>query len=724
MGQPLTVRYAAELMGCTPRSVLRHAAEGQLRAIERPGRYRGRAKTMIDVDSLPEHARRKWREALRLAPVQAIEPAPQPAAAAIAQEGAPEAKLPMARFRFGIIEPLLTGAWARAIGTEIHGVRVANRGDYIRALAAGEWTEPSGAAVTYSESGIYSLLRRFRARGLAGLATQVRADRGETKLPRIVQDFALAAYCSGGTRANPELRSMREVVRLLDEERAKRDALHAEGKLLDYVHGRGEFEALTASGRGWAQYAQPDGEPQAEEFYLFPRVSYTSIARFLAQLPEPVKEFSRRGLEAYKTNCERTIVRDYAAIRCMEYVIFDHRRCDLFVALRRHGRQLLVRPWETVAMDMRSRTVLASVMTVTPSSMSIASCIRAVITRWGLFNCAYFDNGKDFRSHYIDGQRAHESTAWRQDWKSSEFADTRGVLARLGISVIHAIPYSGRSKPIEPSFRNPAHFERSLAGACGNRPHNRPEGLSEMVAEFRRYLSGEAQSHPFLEWDKFRAMKAWFYLERYNREPHTGREMRGRSPEQVIREEYAEQGLARMVDARALDLLMQKRKLRVVGNGGTFVVSWGGQDYVYSAPELWLRQGQQLETGYDPEDLGELVVYEPGAAYVCTARCSELRHMGEEAFREDIAEQRSLVKQTRNAIAQMQRMAAIPTVEERMEWSRKLNPPPLSLAGAPPTTKIEERYEHAAAAAAAAAASPAPAEIAKKEDEELAFLEF
>src|SRR6185437_5020453 len=150
MGQPVTVPYAAELLGCTSRSVLRRAAEGSLAAVNQAGKYRGRSRTMIDVDSLPEHAQRAWRERLRLAPVQAIEAAPAPAPAAAAQEGAPEAKLPMARFRFAIIEPLLTGAWARKIGGAINGVAIANRGDYVRALAAGIWREPSGAEVRYS----------------------------------------------------------------------------------------------------------------------------------------------------------------------------------------------------------------------------------------------------------------------------------------------------------------------------------------------------------------------------------------------------------------------------------------------------------------------------------------------------------------------------------------------------------------------------------------------
>ncbi len=717
MGQTITIGFAAELMGCTSRSVLRQAAASRLRAVPSPGRRAGRRKTMIDVDSLPWEAQRAWREKLRLSPVTALAPAP---VSEPASESCPSDKLPMARFRYALIEPLLTGEWARV--DEMNGVTVRKRDDYVQALAAGKYRQPDGTEVSYSASGVYLLLRRFRDGGLAALATRTRSDRGTTRLPRIVQDFILAAYCSGGSRLHPELRSLREVMRLLDEERTKRTAMYGTSepkgvRLLDYIHGRSEFAALTESGRGWAQYATDDGEPQAAEFYLLPEVSYGAARRYVESVPEPLKELSRRGLEAYKNNCERTIVRDYAALHCMQYVVFDHRRCDVFVRLKRHGKYVVVRPWETVALDMRSRCVLASVMSVVPSSLTIASCIRAVVLRWGLFETAYFDNGKDFRSQYIDGDGAHDGASWRQDWKSSEFADTRGVLARLGVEVVHAIPYSGRSKPIEPSFRNPANFERTLAGACGNRPHNRPEATEEMVAEFNRWSAGTSNDQPFMDWDKFRALKEWFYYEKYNREPHSGREMKGRSPEQAIREEYADKGLARMVDARALDLLMQKRRLRTVGNGGTFVVSFGGQDYVYTAPELWLLQARQLETGYDPEDLGEMVVYEPGGKYVCTARCTELRRMGEEQFRQDIAEQRRLVKQTRQAAEHIQRMVALPTPEERMAWSRASMPEPLTLAGAPATAQLEERFEQAARAERI---TPEPDN--QEEDAELTFL--
>lgn len=722
MGRLITLGYAAELMGCTTRSVLRASGQGKLRTVPSPGRHANKPRTMVDVDSLPEPAQEQWRSRFALArrPVAlearppAMPSAPEPSA------GASEARLPMARFRYAIIEPLVTGAWARALNTVLNGVAVNCKGDYVRGLAAARWTKPDGREAKYSESGIYALLRRFSHGGMAALATCTRSDRGETRLPRIVQDFALAAYCRGGFRQHADLYSLRAVMRLIDEERGKRAALHLEGRLLDYIHQRGEFAPAAGDGRGWAIYSTDAGEPQPSDFYLMPRASYSAVHRFLMSVPEPLKELSRRGLEAYKNHCERTIVRDYASLKCMEYVVFDHRRCDIFVALKKRGRWLLIRPWETVALDMRSRAVLASVMSVVPSSLTIASCIRQVVMRWGLFENAYFDNGKDFRSHYIDGDGAHEGAAWRQDWLASEFADTRGLLAKLGVRVTHAVPYSGRSKPIEPSFRNPAAFERSLSGACGNRPHNRPEALETLVAEFRQWMKGDRPEHPFMEWDKFRSTKEWFYYNDYNRRPHTGREMNGRSPEQVIREDYAGKGLARRVSARALDLLMQRRKIRTVGNGGTFAVSFAGKDYVYSAPELWLLQGRQLETGYDPEDLGEMVVYEPGAAYVCTATCVELRRMGEEQFREDIAEQRRLVKQTRKAAEQLQRMAAIPTVEERIAWSQRMSPEPLTLEGAPTTALLEERFESAAAAAAAGPVRHALA--AESEEEQLTFL--
>ncbi len=716
MAQWVTLDYAARLSGAHLTTITRQIASGKLRARkEESRRNQGKAITLVDLNSLPEDARRNWREEVQLSqrglppamPQANVLPMPADVEAEDPAAGLSEEKLAWATYRFRIIEPLVTGAWAGMTGRELNGITPRSRTEFVRALAVGTYTKPNGKTETYSESGIYKMLRKFKDGGLTSLANDERSDRGMTRLSPPLQDFILAAYCSGGSSKFPALRSMREVLRLVDHERAKRqllyDATEPKGeRLMDYILGRNDFGYMAEQGRGFADYMREDGGAEPPAFYLLGELSYTTLKRFLDGVAEPFKTLARRGLKAYQDDCERTSTRDYNTIGVMQYVVFDHRRCDLFVATKRHGHWTLVRPWETVAIDMRSRMVLASVMCIVPSALSVASCIRQIITKWGLFETAYLDNGKEFTAQFVDGRGLREPNTWEQRWNAQEFDATRGVLAQLGIRVIHAIPYSARSKPIEPFFRNASYFERTLPGACGSRSVNRPEWLVEWEREFKAWEArGCDGNHPFQMWDQFRDLKDWFYFESYNKRSHSGRAMNDRSPEQVMRDEFVERGRARMVDPRALDLLMQKRKLRTVGNGGTFVLTWGGEDYVYNHPALWAHQGKHLETSYDPYDLGDLNVYEPGAGYICTARCATLRHMGEEAFTEDIKERRRLERDTRKAIEQIQRMAAIPTAHERMQWDRVISASegdagPLSLQCAEPTAQLPERYELAA----------------------------
>lgn len=697
----IEVQQAAELMGCSTRKVLRDVQSGELRAARVSSRrHRGRARVLVDVVSLPRPAQELWLRRQQeagfatwprlAAPVKSTD-----AAAATEQPaGLSEAKLAWARSRFRVIEPLVTGAWQKSIGSTLNGIEVRSKSDYIKALATATWDKPNGKAIRYSPSGIYRLLRAFRSRGMVGLANDERSDRGASRLTLPVQDFVLAAYCSGGSPNHPALRSVAEIVRLAGEESQYR-------KLLYGQEAKGEQLLAYIRDRSFAEYS--DGvAAQPPEFYLFPAPAPETVRRFLASVPKPLEELARRGLKRFRDKCEHTTRRDIAAVRAMQYVVFDHRRCDIFVAKKLHGYWRLVRPWETIAVDMRTRMVLATVMCLSPSALSVASCIRQVILRWGLFDTAYLDNGKEFVAQYISG-RTHNEVRWRQDWGGAEFETTRGVFSRLGIGVIHARPYNPRAKLIEPSFRNPAAYERTLAGACGNRPANRPEWLSGWEKEFKDWAErGYNNNHPFHTWDQFCELKNWFYFELYNRQRHRGRGMDGRSPAQAIEEELINKSLARPVNPRALDLLMQKRQARKVGPGGTFCISWGGADFVYSAPELWLRQGESLETSYDPFDLGELNVYEPGGGYVGTARCEPLRKMGEEEFRQDIAERRRLLRQTRQAIEQIHSMVAVPTAAERVHRARALSVArgshePLELPAGLEPVPLDSRFENAAA---------------------------
>ena len=713
MGQWLTVEYAARLAGVTPRTILRGVASGRLRhRKDASRRHEGKEYTLVDLDSLPVRAQRSWVElhggagrsrvyrmqaaALPVPDGNEMMPEPEPApvpAGDVAPTALSEEQLAWARYRFSIIEPLVSGAWATMIGDEIEGVKVRSKSDLVRAYARRTWLKPNGRTEQYSESGIYKILRRFREGGMAALANDERSDKGTTKLTLPMQDMVIAAYCSGGSAKYPEKRSVAQVCRMVAQERELRALRHAQGQLLDDL-----------AARGFKPYTDAQGNPAPSEFYLFPPISDGSIARFLRGIPKAMQVFSREGEDRYKAKCEPYILRDYESLRPMQYVVFDHRRCDIFVLYKKNGRLVLMRPWETVALDMKSRMVLASVMCETPSALSVASCVRQIVLKFGKFEHAYLDNGKEFTAQYIDGKGLREGQPYRQDFDGPDFDSTRGIFGQLGIQVVHAHPFNARGKIIEPSFRNPAYYERTLAGACGNRPPNRPEFLADWEKEFRRWdPNTQPDNHPFMSYERFHALKQHFYFEDYNRRPHTGRGMNERSPEQVMREEYIDLGMARMVDPRALDLLLQKRRLRTVAQGGTLVARFGGEDYVFTHPNLFLLQGREVETSYDPYDLGEMTVFHDNR-YICTARCQMLHGMGEREIEEPIKEQRRILRDMRRALDYRHSITSLPSPAEHVAIARELVAAkgltaPLSLEGTAVTDRLPERYEEAVAAA-------------------------
>src|SRR6185437_15117770 len=252
---------------------------------------------------------------------------------------------------------------------------------------------------------------------------------------------------------------------------------------------------------------------------------------------------------------------------------------------------------------------------------------------------------------------------------------------------------------------------------------NRPDWLEEWEREFKRWEpEKQPANHPFLGYEEFRRLKQHFYAGDYANRPHSGTAMNGRTPAQVMREEYIEPCLARMVEPRALDLLIQKRRVRKVAHGGTVVCSFGGQDCVYTHAALFSRQGREIETAYDPYQLGEMVCYEPGGDYICVATCQPLYGMGEREISEPLKERRRLAREVRKSLREIHRYASLPSPSERMAWQQAI----ASAAGrsAPaveqqPNTALAARYERAAGAIAGTSALALPA---PQEEDTLMFL--
>ena len=85
---------------------------------------------------------------------------------------------------------------------------------------------------------------------------------------------------------------------------------------------------------------------------------------------------------------------------------------------------------------MRSRKVLGTAWSATPSSHSISSALRIAIERYGIPKAFYIDNGKDYEK------------VGRIDFSP----ECSGVLVRLGITPCYCLPKHPQSKLIESWF--------------------------------------------------------------------------------------------------------------------------------------------------------------------------------------------------------------------------------------------------------------------------------
>ena len=229
----------------------------------------------------------------------------------------------------------------------------------------------------------------------------------------------------------------------------------------------------------------------------------------------------------------------------------------------------------------------------------------------GLPESIYVDNGKDFRSRYLEGHarrlgslpadsvdlfaRAHGLGVL--DMRAME-----GIWRNLGLRVRHTIPYNAQAKPIERFFGTVERdFVQELPGWCGSKLALRPvDILKEQIHQHQAWLKGDAEETPFLHIAEFALLfERWLY-EHYLRRPHA---RLGCSPLEAYRQEY---GTPVVPDERTLDLLLLRAEKRLVRRNGLELFE---RNRWYWSEKLLGREGTYVEVRWDPRDLGKVLVY-------------------------------------------------------------------------------------------------------------------
>jgi putative transposase len=399
----------------------------------------------------------------------------------------------------------------------------------------------------FSESALYRYKREYQKHGLIGLFKKPRKDKGKTMLCKEGIKYIRGCY----------LQPLRPKV--------------------SHVH---KMYLKEAERQGWK------------------KVSKDTIYREISAIPDSLKCYARDGVKEFNAKFTPQITRTYEDLLANEYWVGDGHTIALWIPEEDKTKRYTFSAW----MDMRSKTLVGWCVAPNSNSQVIASALRSGIMRYGLPANCYMDNGKDYKSGYLNA-----------DSKEQFIRGYEGIFKALDIGTTFAIPFNAKAKPIERFFETfSSECSRYIPGFCGETIEERPHNLNKkdiLVTGVNIYQVVEAIEG---------------YIEMYNNRVHSS--LGKKTPMEIMQSV----GTVRqdMVAEEELDLLMLRADVKKITASG--IKKFGTY---YWHDDLIPYFGRSCAVRYDPQNVGELYVYIDGRL-TCKAESKELLSM--KATEEDV----------------------------------------------------------------------------------------
>ena len=329
-------------------------------------------------------------------------------------------------------------------------------------------------------------------------------------------------------------------------------------------------------------------------------VSLSSVKRAIKDIPAEMKILAHEGVRKYRASCMPKITRSYEDLLVNEYWVGDGHTLAIWTP--KDGR--VMRYTFSAWMDMRSRAITGYAIAKHSNSEVIAAALVSGIRGFGAVANLYMDNGKDYRSKYLNAGMADSRYKFLQDYE--------GIFKALNIGTTYATPYHPWAKPIERFFQTfSSELSRYIVGYCGETIEERPHNLNKEdilvygigIEEVEKLIAG--------------------YIEQYNHRAQSA--LKGKSPMEIIEEtDHARSDIISDAELDILMLRVDKRKITASGIKMFGVWYWHDELYKYYNRDCVLR--------YDPRRRNELYVYVDGKR-ICIAEHKQslsMRSSGDE----------------------------------------------------------------------------------------------
>ena len=330
------------------------------------------------------------------------------------------------------------------------------------------------------------------------------------------------------------------------------------------------------------QFAQKGKEIHCES-------TFRKFVRYITANHKDFAVISREGTKAYNDKVGIFIHRDITGINPGDVLVADGNKLDFMVINPFTGRPC--RATLVVYLDWISFDVAGYEIMISENTQCISSALRNSILRLGKIpKRVYMDNGKAFRGSYFTGCKNFRNCGFK------------GIYGNLGIDLIIANAYSGRSKVVERFFRNFVQsFPPLISSYIGNCIEHRPAHLRR-DEKFQKEIHQDDEI-PTIEQVKT-MLDAWFVYYRNQPCPHDKTKTIG---------EVFKSGCGTGVDINMLDELMLASDVRTLKRN---IVRILGLEY--QSPALHGKD-MKVIVRYSLFDITKVRVYTLKNEFICEA---------------------------------------------------------------------------------------------------------
>ncbi|MEM4625274.1 MAG: transposase domain-containing protein [Candidatus Pacearchaeota archaeon] len=326
-------------------------------------------------------------------------------------------------------------------------------------------------------------------------------------------------------------------------------------------------------------------------------ISYFTFARFIKSIPESIKILTREGKEAFRNKVLPSIERDYSKIFPNQLWFADGHTFNFFAKDDLFGSGKVIRPTIVGWIDAASRKIMGFAIHTTENTELISNSLENAIC-WNknlIPDHILIDNGKAFKNKQTLGFSRKLFAKIFASEESEKMVE--GLYGRLGIKVHFAIAYNPQAKPIERLWGTiDNYFSRRMITYTGKDAKNKPENLTNVLKN--------ENNIPLLS-EVFEMFK--MQMEEYNSLPHTGKEMNGKTPDEVYKELINKRPVeCKYVSEKDLAIILMMREKRIVQRQGIKWNKWWYRDEMGLMNTFYLNR--EVMIAYNPSDFTHIFV--------------------------------------------------------------------------------------------------------------------